>query len=96
MRRAAILLAVILAFSAAQGQESVSFTAAETARILHHGPWPPTWPGDRSNRVSGRDAAIAFGEQQSDHRQRHPVYFSAAVVVNAAKDVQSNRFREAQ
>ena len=29
--------------------------------ILAHGPWPPRWHDDPSNRVSGRAAAIAFG-----------------------------------
>jgi cytochrome c peroxidase len=39
------------------------FTAEETARILQHGPWPPPERRDPSNRVSGKPAAIAFGEK---------------------------------
>ena len=41
---------------------AVEFTAAETARILQHGPWPMAWSPDPSNRVSGKPGAIAFGE----------------------------------
>lgn len=39
----------------------LTFTPAETARILQLGPWPVAWDPDPSNRVSGRPAAIAFG-----------------------------------
>jgi cytochrome c peroxidase len=39
------------------------FTAEEAARILQHGPWPPPERRDPSNRVSGKPAAIAFGEK---------------------------------
>ncbi|NBS60003.1 MAG: hypothetical protein EBS65_23795, partial [Betaproteobacteria bacterium] len=38
---------------------AVEFTAAETARILQHGPWPMAWSPDPSNRVSGKPGAIA-------------------------------------
>ena len=62
MRILAALLFVALAGPAAQGQESVAFTPAETARILQHGPWPPSWSADASNRVSGSAAAASFGE----------------------------------
>jgi cytochrome c peroxidase len=34
---------------------------AEVARILAHGPWPPQWQPDPSNRVSGNSEAIALG-----------------------------------
>jgi cytochrome c peroxidase len=41
----------------------VHFSDDEFAAILRHGPWPPPAPRDPSNRVSGRRAAIAFGER---------------------------------
>jgi cytochrome c peroxidase len=34
---------------------------AEMGRILAHGPWPPRWQPDPSNRVSGNADAIALG-----------------------------------
>ncbi len=40
---------------------AVDFTAAETRKILRHGPWPQPAKPDPSNRVSGNPAAIAFG-----------------------------------
>ena len=39
------------------------FSKAEIARILQHGPWPPALQPDPGNRVSGKPAAIAFGEK---------------------------------
>ena len=41
----------------------LEFSADEMRRILQHGPWPQTWSGDPSNRVSGKAEAIDFGEQ---------------------------------
>lgn len=40
---------------------AVSFSDEERAVILSHGPWPPPWNGDPSNRVSRQPAAIGFG-----------------------------------
>ena len=40
---------------------SVEYTDAERAVIIGHGPWPPPWSGDASNRVSRSPAAIRFG-----------------------------------
>jgi cytochrome c peroxidase len=39
------------------------FTEEERRTILSHGPWPPPAPRDRSNRVSGKPAAVALGEK---------------------------------
>jgi cytochrome c peroxidase len=36
---------------------------AEVRLVLSHGPWPPPWQRDPSNRVSGEDSAVAFGER---------------------------------
>jgi cytochrome c peroxidase len=48
--------------AAAQGNP-FGFTADEFRTLLRHGPWPAPWPRDASNRVSGKAAAITFGEQ---------------------------------
>ena len=39
------------------------FDPTEVRRILRHGPWPPAWSPDPSNRVSGSPAAIELGRQ---------------------------------
>jgi len=41
----------------------LDFSKDEVARILQHGPWPPTLKPDPSNRVSGKPEAIALGEK---------------------------------
>jgi cytochrome c peroxidase len=46
---------------ACSAQALLDFTAAERAQIAAHGPWPPTPVADRSNRVHGQAAAVAFG-----------------------------------
>lgn len=53
----------MLAPGAARAADVVSFTPAETARILAHGPWPPPPTRDPSNRGSGKPEAIALGER---------------------------------
>jgi len=61
-----LLLAAIifLASAAATRSESLpSFTAAEREAVLAHGPWPPAFVPDPSNRVSGNPAAIALGRR---------------------------------
>lgn len=62
MRRLVALL-LLIAAPAAIAQDRVSFTAAETTRILQHGPWPVPWSPDKSNAVSGSPAAAGLGEQ---------------------------------
>ena len=52
-----------LGTAAERGGTLLPFSEAEIKRILQHGPWPLPWRGDRSNRVSGKPAAIAFGER---------------------------------
>ena len=41
----------------------IEFNQKEKAAILQHGPWPPPFRPDPSNRVSGRPEAIALGEK---------------------------------
>ena len=45
----------------AQGFQLADFSKEEIARIRQHGPWPPPFVRDPSNRVSGKREAIAFG-----------------------------------
>jgi len=40
----------------------VLFSADERAAILNHGPWPPPLSLDKSNRLSGNQQAIAWGQ----------------------------------
>lgn len=60
IRFAALLL---FAFAAGASAQLLDFSAAEVRAILQHGPWPPPWRPDPSNRVSGKEAAIAWGER---------------------------------
>ena len=50
------------ALAAAPGNP-FGFTVDEFRTLLRHGPWPAPWSRDVSNRVSGKPAAVAFGEQ---------------------------------
>ncbi len=59
-RRLARLLAVLL--TGVSGSIAAEFTPGETATILSHGPWPPAFQAESTNRVSGDDRAIRFGE----------------------------------
>jgi cytochrome c peroxidase len=40
---------------------AVVFSEEETRAIVAHGPWPPDWRPDASNRASGTPAGIAYG-----------------------------------
>lgn len=57
------LLALLLAIMPiAPLRAEVLLTPDEIARTLSHGPWPPAFETDPSNRVSGKPAAIALGK----------------------------------
>ncbi len=57
-----VALAPLAPFAAfAQGEE-VAFSVEERGLILWHGPWPPAFKADPSNRFSGDAKAIAFGK----------------------------------
>ncbi|MGD9952902.1 MAG: cytochrome-c peroxidase [Burkholderiales bacterium] len=56
MRLAALLLV-------AAASPALAFTDAERGAILAHGPWPPAFARDPSNRASGDAGAIALGER---------------------------------
>ncbi|MCU0949995.1 MAG: c-type cytochrome [Burkholderiaceae bacterium] len=59
----AVATGVFLPASAQPAPAVPEWTATERARIASHGPWPPRASVDRSNRVSGQPAAIAFGQR---------------------------------
>jgi cytochrome c peroxidase len=72
----------------------VSFSAAERAAILSHGPWPPPPTRDASNRVSGNPAAIALGKQLFfDRRLSRDGQRSCATCHDLAKAFQDGRDR---
>ena len=54
---------VALALTSASAFAQVEFNATERAAIARHGPWPPAIKRDPGNRLSGKPAAIAFGER---------------------------------
>ncbi|HJS38250.1 MAG TPA: cytochrome c peroxidase [Burkholderiales bacterium] len=58
MRRAPLLLLL-----AALAPAAYAFTEAEVRAIAAHGPWPPAFARDSSNRVSGNADAIELGER---------------------------------
>ncbi|HEX5092791.1 MAG TPA: cytochrome c peroxidase [Burkholderiales bacterium] len=58
MRRAALLLVL-----AALARAAFGFTDAEVRAIASHGPWPPAFVPDPSNRASGYPQAIELGER---------------------------------
>jgi len=60
---ALLALAAVLSRPGFADDGVLEFTADELSRIMQHGPWPQAWSPDPSNRVSGKPAAIDFGEQ---------------------------------
>jgi cytochrome c peroxidase len=60
---AALAIAGGAALLARSETPGVTFSEAERAAILAHGPWPQPLTRDPSNRVSGDPAAIALGKQ---------------------------------
>jgi cytochrome c peroxidase len=74
MKRAAILLAVsavVVVGGMALGSDSrrsaAQFSDEERSAILAHGPWPPAFTPDPSNRVSGNADAIELGRRLFAH-----------------------------
>jgi cytochrome c peroxidase len=62
----AILLGICVAVTGVTA--ALEFNLEERALIAQHGPWPPDWPSDSSNRVAENDAAIRLGKMLfSDH-----------------------------
>jgi cytochrome c peroxidase len=57
--RRAPLFILLLALAPA----ALAFTDAEVRAIAAHGPWPPAFAPDPSNRVSGKPEAIELGER---------------------------------
>ena len=57
-----LLLLTGLVFPSVYAEPRVEFTSAEKMVIQSFGPWPPELSVDSSNRVSGDQQAIRFGE----------------------------------
>jgi cytochrome c peroxidase len=55
--------AALFAFLAALPGAALAFTDAEVRAISSHGPWPPAFVPDPSNRASGIPEAIELGER---------------------------------
>lgn len=53
----------LLAAAPASAQVLLTFSAEERALIASHGPWPAGAQADRSNRVQGHRAAVAWGRE---------------------------------
>lgn len=58
----AAVLALALAAGSAAAQ-LIDWSADDTRAVLRHGPWPPAFSPDPSNRVSGTRDAIELGEK---------------------------------
>ncbi len=61
MRACITLLLATLALT--PNASASEFGPEEIRKILLHGPWPPPWRADPSNRVSGQPEAIKLGER---------------------------------
>ncbi len=62
----ALLLALGAGFGLAPGAAGdglLPFSTEEVGAIVSHGPWPPPWAADPSNRASGNAAAVTLGER---------------------------------
>lgn len=62
MRRFSYLLAIPLCIGLSVANAEVLLTEGEIAQTLSHGPWPPEFDVDPSNKVSGNRDAIKLGE----------------------------------
>ena len=60
--RCAVVAGIVAIAAVAQPATVSPLSDADVARILTHGPWPPRWLPDPSNRVSGNADAIALGD----------------------------------
>lgn len=68
----AVAAALIATWVAPAAAEVLDFSAEEIAQIARHGPWPPPFAPDPSNRVSGDPAAIALGRALFFDRRLSP------------------------
>ena len=59
--RRAVAVAAIVVAAVATPTSVAAPSDPEVGRVLAHGPWPPPWRPDPSNRVSGNPEAIALG-----------------------------------
>lgn len=66
MRRAALLLLLVLTSGLARAEVSLDWTPQDVRAVAAHGPWPPPPVVDPSNRISGNPAALALGRHLFD------------------------------
>ena len=79
-----------------EARATLGFSAGEVRRILSHGPWPPPWTADPSNRVSGAPAAAHFGKQLFfDPRLSRVGAISCATCHEPQRDFADGRMRAA-
>src|SRR5262245_40108190 len=59
----ALALATVhcLAVATAQANTTGGLSGEEIRQVLRHGPWPPQWGPDPSNRASGNPQAVKLG-----------------------------------
>jgi len=69
---AALIAAWALPWVVPASAETLDFSPDEIAQIARHGPWPPPFLPDPSNRVSGKPAAIALGRALFFERRLSP------------------------
>ena len=60
-------------------ESPVALNAAEIARVIENGPWPPLIGPDPTNRVSGMPEAIAFGRRMFFNPRFSPNGYIACV-----------------
>ena len=60
---AGLVLAMLLPLAGGTAELPPAFTESEIRAILAHGPWPVPLRADPSNPVSGKRAAVEFGER---------------------------------
>ncbi len=77
----ALALYALLAASLARaaGEAPIPFSDDEIARIVAHGPWPPPFTRDPSNRVSGDPYAIDLGRHLFSDVRFSPNHYVACV-----------------
>jgi cytochrome c peroxidase len=77
--RIAVIVAALAVTAAVAAGVSASGAAEELRRIVAHGPWPPAFVRDASNRVSGVPGAIDLGRRLFFDPRMSPSGYMACV-----------------
>lgn len=77
--RIAVIVAALAVTAAVAARISASASAEELRRIVAHGPWPPVFVPDASNRVSGVPGAIDLGRRLFFDPRMSPSGYMACV-----------------